>query len=423
LSGLAIAAVGQPMASRDAFESRIAGLIAQMTIEEKVSLLGGTGFDTRPIPRLGIPSLRMTDGPLGVRTGRATAFPASIALAATWDTALVRQVGAALGRETKAKGKNVLLAPCVNIHRNFESFGEDPYVAARMSVAYIEGVQSEGVAATVKHFAVNNQENEREWVDARVSERALREIYLPAFEASVVEADVLAVMNSYNRVNGPYTTESVHLNLDILKGEWGFQGLLMSDWGATHSVAPAANGGLDLEMPFGRHFGDSLLAAVREGAVPVRIIDDHVTRILRVALKDEIIRGAADADTSVILGSEHQRLNRLAATRGIVLLKNHGAVLPLDRSAITSLAVIGPSHRRGREFDGQPDLCRLPVGGHPQHRAERRRDVRAGRQARRRPRADRPCPVDAGRGSDGPGMEGGVLREHDPFRHACLHAR
>lgn len=346
---VSVTAAGQPMSQNVKLEKRIADLLAKLTLEEKVSLMGGTGFDTRVIPRLGIPSLRMTDGPLGVRTGRATAFPASIALAASWDTALVRQVGAALGRETKAKDKNVLLAPCVNIHRvphggrNFESFGEDPFVAARMAVAYIQGVQSEGVVATVKHFAVNNQERERDFVDVRVSERALREIYLPAFEASVLEADVLAVMNSYNRLNGPYTTESRHLNLDILKNGWGFRGLLMSDWGATHSVAPAANGGLDLEMPFGRHFGDSLLAAVRAGQVAVSVIDDHVARILRLALSDNLYQGSPKGDTAVVMSREHQRLNREAATRGIVLLKNTGEILPLDRSKVRSLAVIGPN--------------------------------------------------------------------------------
>jgi beta-glucosidase len=346
---LSIAAVGQPWASALEREKLIADLLSRLTLEEKVSLMGGTGFDTKAIPRLGIPTLRMTDGPLGVRTGRATAFPASIALAASWDTALVRRVGEALGREAKAKDKNVLLAPCVNIHRvphggrNFESFGEDPFMAARMAVAYIRGVQSEGVAATVKHFAVNNQELERETVDARVSERALREIYLPAFEASVREADVMAVMNSYNRLNGPYTTESAHLNLDILKNGWGFRGLLMSDWGATHAVAPAANAGLDLEMPTGRHFGDSLLQAVRSGEVQESTIDDHVSRILRLALDNRIDQASPKADAGVITSRAHQALNREAAAKGIVLLKNEGSILPLDRSSLRSLAVIGPN--------------------------------------------------------------------------------
>ncbi|MEK6650018.1 MAG: glycoside hydrolase family 3 protein, partial [Bacteroidota bacterium] len=330
-------------------EKRIATTISRMTLEEKVALLGGTGFDTRPLPQYGIPSLRMTDGPVGVRTGRATAFPASIAMAASWDTALIRRLGGALGRETKAKDKNVLLGPCVNIHRvphggrNFESFGEDPFLAARMAVSYIRGVQSEGVAATVKHFAVNNQEHERDFVDARVSERALREIYLPTFEASVREADVLTVMNAYNRLNGPYCTENVHLNIDILREEWGFTGLLMSDWGATHSVAPAANGGLDLEMPFGAHFGDSLLAAVRKGSVRESVIDDHVARILRVALREGLYQGTPKADTTVLAGALHRELNRQTAREGIVLLKNDRTILPFNRSNLSSLAVIGPN--------------------------------------------------------------------------------
>ncbi len=212
-----------------------------------------------------------------------------------------------------------------------------------MAVSYIRGVQSEGVVATVKHFAVNNQERERETVDARVSERALREIYLPSFEASVREADVLAVMNSYNRLNGPYTTENAYLNLEILKGEWGFRGVLMSDWGATHSVAPAAINGLDLEMPTGKHFGDSLLAGVKAGSVPASVIDEHITRILRVALDNRIYQGSPKADTTVLMSREHQLLNREASARGIVLLKNDEAVLPVDRSGLKSLAVIGPN--------------------------------------------------------------------------------
>ncbi len=346
---VSVYAVGQRTITSANLDARVADIVAKLTLEEKVSLMGGAGFDTKPIPRLGIPSLRMTDGPVGVRTGRATAFPSSIALAASWDTALVRQVGEALGREAKSQDKNVLLAPCVNIHRvphggrNFESFGEDPYVAARMAVAYIKGVQSVGVAATVKHFAVNNQENERDFVDARVSERALREIYLPSFEASVTEAGVLAVMNSYNRINGPYATENAHLNLNILKNGWGFRGLLMSDWGATHSVASAANGGLDLEMPHGEHFGDSLLTAVRAGNVQESVVNEHVTRILRVALWDGLYQGSPKADTSVLTSAAHRDLNRKAAGEGMVLLKNEGSILPLDRSAVRTIAVLGPN--------------------------------------------------------------------------------
>ncbi len=195
-------------------EQRVETWLAQLTLQEKLALVSGTGFDTVGVPRLGIPTLRMTDGPVGVRAGQSTAFPASVALAATFDPALIERVGGALGREAKAKGKNVLLGPCVNIHRaphggrNFESFGEDPYLAGRAAVAYIRGVQREGVVATVKHFAANNQETDRHTINVVVDERALHEIYFPAFEAAVKEAGVQAVMCSYNKLNGPWACEN-----------------------------------------------------------------------------------------------------------------------------------------------------------------------------------------------------------------------
>src|SRR5512140_2809201 len=239
--------------------SRVESWLGELTLDEKLSLLGGTGFDTVGVARLGIPRLTMTDGPIGIREVKATQFPAGVLLAATFDPPLVEKVGRALAREAKANGKNVLLAPCVNIvrtpfgGRNFESFGEDPYLAARTAVAYIRGVQDEGVIATVKHYAANNQEFERMTISVELDERALHEIYLPAFEASVKEAHVWAVMGSYNRLNGTYACEHPYLLHDILRTRWGFQGLVMSDWGATHSGAPALEAGLDLEMPKAEH--------------------------------------------------------------------------------------------------------------------------------------------------------------------------
>ena len=189
----------------DQTEKRITDLISRMTLHEKISLLGGTGFETKPIARLGIPSLNMTDGPVGVRWDTSTAFPVSIAMAATWNPELIGKVGGALAREAKAKGRYLLLGPCVNINRvphggrNFESFGEDPYLAARMAVAYVKGVQAEKVAASTKHFAANNQEWERTTINARVDERALHEIYFPAFKAAVQEAGTWTTMSAYNK--------------------------------------------------------------------------------------------------------------------------------------------------------------------------------------------------------------------------------
>ena len=204
----------------------------------------------------------MTDGPVGVRTGAATAWPVSINMAASWDTNLIQRYGVALAEEVKAKGKNCILGPCVGIHRfplngrNFESFGEDPFLSGRMAVSYIQGVQSQNVIATVKHFACNDQEWQRNRADSVVDERTLREIHLPAFEAAVTEGKVRAVMSAYNLVNGQHCSENKHLLTDILKGDWGFQGIVMSDWVSVYSAVAAANNGLDLEMPRPVWFGE-----------------------------------------------------------------------------------------------------------------------------------------------------------------------
>ncbi len=339
-------------------DKRVQDLLQRMRPEEKVDLLGGTGFDTKPVERLGIPSFRMTDGPVGVRGKKSTAFPSGIAMAATWDTTLIRRIGVAIGEEAIGNGRNTLLGPCVNIQRvpqggrNFESYGEDPFLAARLAVGFIEGVQSTGVVATVKHFAVNNQETERTKVNVKVSERALREIYLPAFEASVREAGVLAVMDAYNKVNGPYCTANRHLNIDVLRKEWGFRGVLMSDWGATHDAVEAAERGLDLEMPTGKFLNRSLLGLVKQGKVTQAAIDDKVSRLLWTMMTAGFFDRPRKSDLSLVDNPGHRALNREAARNGIVLLKNEGELLPLDREKLRSIAVIGPNAATARVGGG-----------------------------------------------------------------------
>ena len=297
------------------------------------------------IPRLGIPELALTDGPAGVRHGPGTAFPAPVALAATWDRALAQQYGAALGAETKAKGQNVLLGPMVNIvrvpegGRNFETFSEDPYLTAQMAVAEIRGIQSQGVLAQVKHYAANNQEKQRHTVSADVDERTLREIYLPAFEAAVKDGMAGSVMAAYNKVNAVYASENAHLLRDILKGEWGFEGFVVSDWGATHSTLDAANNGLDIEMPGGDFFGDKLLAAVKAGQVNQSIVDDKVRRILRIMMRFGLFERPAKSGPIDYAGQA--QVARRVAQAGVVLLKNEGNLLPLDLTRIRSIALIG----------------------------------------------------------------------------------
>jgi beta-glucosidase len=330
-------------------------LIKRMTLEEKLNLLGGTGFATKPIERLGIPELKMSDGPLGVRWDKSTAFPAGIAMAATWDTSLIHQVGAALGRELKEHGRDVLLGPCVNIARIpqggrvFESFGEDPYLASRMAVSYIEGVQSEGVGATVKHFASYNQEYQRMFVNVEISKRALNEIYLPAFKAAVEEAGVLCVMSAYNKVNGKYCSENDYLLKPKLKDKWGFKGLVMSDWGAVHSSIPTAQGGLDLEMPTGIYLNPgSLMTSVKNGTVKEETINDKVKRILTVMFKLGLFDNSKEkkssgfGDSSLISSEQNKKIAYKASLESITLLKNENNILPIKKDKIKSVAVIGP---------------------------------------------------------------------------------
>ncbi len=342
-------------------EERVDDLLKRLTIDEKLDLLGGTGFETKEIKRLGIPSLNMSDGPLGVRWDESTAFPAGIALAASWQPELAERVGRDIADEVKAHGRHVILGPCVNIARipqggrNFESYGEDPYLTSRFAVDYIKGVQDNGVAATVKHFACNNQEFERMFVDVKVDERTLHEIYLPAFKAAVEEGKVLAVMSAYNKVNEHFASENDHLLLDILKKDWNFRGLVMSDWGAVHSSVPTANSGLDVEMPKGKYLNKNKLSeAIKNGEVSQTKIDDKIKRLLRVMFKIGLFdNGIGEGKINT---QEHRRTAFEAARNGIVLLKNENNILPIDENNIKSIAVIGPNAANARTGGGGSSL-------------------------------------------------------------------
>jgi beta-glucosidase len=381
-------------------EQRVADLLSRMTLEEKATMLSGSGWmESAPIERLGIPAIKMADGPMGVRSwagssaitsanGAAakvltTSFPSGVAMAATWDTDLVQREGQAIAQEVKALGRDMILGPTVNINRvplwgrNFEGYGEDPYLAARLGVAYIKGVQGEGVIPSVKHFAVNNEEFERHRIDAHTDERTLNEIYLPPFKAAVEEANVWTVMSAYNKLNGVHCAESTALLTDVLKKEFDFKGFVVSDWGSTYSTAPTVNAGMDLEMPGGARMkewisfpstqaagngagwltADKVLAEVKAGHIAEATLDENVSRILRVifesGLFDHPHAGGGEVDTPA------QRAVALqGATEGIVLLKNAGSVLPLDATKIHSIAVIGPNAAVARTGGGGSSLVR-----------------------------------------------------------------
>jgi beta-glucosidase len=365
--------------------ARIERLLEELTLDEKIDLVHGTtdpkgeavGY-VPPVERLDIPALRMVDGPLGVRLpdGSSTAFPASISLASTWDPTLAREQGTAMGREVRAHGQNVLLGPGTNLirapncGRNFEYYSEDPQLSAAFAAEVVAGIQSEDVIATVKHYVANNQEKNRYDVSADVSERALREIYLPSFRAAVEEADAGSVMTSYNRVNGTHMSDHRRLLTDVLKDEFGFDGFVMSDWYGVESTAGAARAGLDLEMPGqsadkealaetldvevdpddirfpdtlpdmneGGFFDEPLREAVESGEIDESVVDEKVHRILgtmdRFGLFDD------SEDDGALDTPEHRDLAREIAVEGTVLLRNDGA-LPLSEDA--SLAVLGPN--------------------------------------------------------------------------------
>jgi beta-glucosidase len=342
-------------------ESRAAAILKRMTLEEKIDYLGGSdNFYVRAVPRLGLPALRMADGPLGVRNyGPSTSYAAGIALAASWDVGLAQRVGAMIGRDARARGVHFMLGPAVNIYRapmcgrNFEYLGEDPFLAGRIAVGYIAGMQAQGVSATVKHFLGNNSELDRHHTSSDIDERTMREIYLPAFEAAVKEAHVGAIMSAYNLVNGVHMTQHDALNNGLVKKEWGFDGVIMSDWDATYDGVAAANGGLDLEMPSGKFLNRAtLLPAIQQGKVAVATIDDKVRRILRKAIQFGWLDREQNDPDWPLYAAEGRALALETARASLVLLKNQGDLLPLDKAKIRSLAVIGP--------DAYPAV---PVGG------------------------------------------------------------
>ncbi len=333
-------------------EKRVESLLMSMTPEEKIDYIGGTkGFYIMGIPRLGLPEIKLTDGPVGThKDGKSTAYPAGVLTAATWDTALVYRLGKELGRDSRARGVHVLLAPGINIlrapmgGRNFEYFSEDPFLTARIGVAYVKGLQDEKVVATVKHFAANNQEWDRNNVSSDIDERTLQEIYLPAFKATVQEAKAGSIMNSYNLVNGVHATQNNHLNNEILKRDWKFDGFVMSDWASTYDGVAAANGGLDLEMPRARFMTrTNLLQAVEKGLVQQQVIDDKVRRMLRIIFRFGFYDNVQLDSTIPKDNPAGAQVALELARGGVVLMKNENKVLPLNAATIKNIAVIGPN--------------------------------------------------------------------------------
>ncbi len=348
----------------------VEALADSLTLEEQVALLAGADFwHTVAIERVGIPSMRVSDGPVGARGTRFGGGPSSIAvpcstlLAATWDPVLVQRVGELLGREARSKGARVLLAPTVNLHRtpiggrNFECMSEDPYLTARVAVAYVRGVQSQGVASCIKHFVGNDTEFERNSIDSRIDERTMRELYLVPFESAVKEAGVLAVMTSYNRINGPWAADSAALINGVLRGEWGFDGLVMSDWFGLHSTVEALAAGLDLEMPGPtRHRGAQLVAAVRDGSAAAAGVRRAAVNVMRLMDRIGAFDDGAPGPETTRDSPDDVALARTAAAHGMVLLRNESMsgkpALPLDLAALQRVAVIGPNAAVGQVLGG-----------------------------------------------------------------------
>src|SRR6202161_1480555 len=335
----------------DDVEQRVEAILSTIPLEQKIDVLGAQDdFYIRAYPDLGLPRLRMADGPIGVRHGGpATTMAGGISLAASWDPALAAEEGTQIARDARAKGVHFMLGPAFNIYRapmngrNFEYMGEDPYLAGQIAVGYIQGMQSQGVSATAKHFMGNNSEVDRHNTDSIIDEPTMREIYLPAFKAAVKQGHVRSAMDSYNLTNGSHMTQNGYLNNEVLKKEWGFDGILMSDWTSTYDAVGAANGGLDLEMPSGKFMNrEKLLPAIQQGQVSVATIDDKVRRILRVAMQF----GWLDHEQTDLAISRYNRegdqVALQAAREGAVLLKNDGNLLPLNKDAVKSILVVGP---------------------------------------------------------------------------------
>lgn len=360
-------------------EKRIEKLIKKMTLEEKVGLLhGNSKFYVAGVERLGIPEWNLSDGPHGVRAeinrhdwayagwtnDSASYFPTGTAFAAAWNPELAYRRGEVLGEEARWRKKDVLLGPGVNIirsplcGRNFEYMSEDPYMNSVLAVAYIKGLQSRDVACSVKHFAVNNQETNRTTVDVECSERALREIYLPAFKAAVQEGGALTVMAAYNKFCGEFCAENNYLVRKILRNEWGFDGVYVTDWGAAHSTVPSMEAGLDLEMGTlidkyeDWYYANPLIEAVKSGKIPMSLVDEKVGDVLRVMIKTNVLDPKKRFGPGSMNTKEHQQATYDAAAEAIVLLKNQNNLLPLDFSSIKSLAVIGDNATRKHSNGG-----------------------------------------------------------------------
>ncbi|MFW6035622.1 MAG: glycoside hydrolase family 3 C-terminal domain-containing protein [Halothermotrichaceae bacterium] len=332
--------------------------ILKMTLEEKAALCSGANFwKTKEIGSVNIPSIMMADGPHGLRvvdesTGMgnsrpATCFPTASALASSWDRELIGKIGKALAAECKDQGVDILLGPGVNIKRtplcgrNFEYFSEDPYLAGELAVSYVDNVQKKGVGTSLKHYAANNQEHKRFYVNSIIDERTLREIYLPAFEKIVKECQPWTVMCAYNRINGIFGSENQYLLTDILREEWGFEGLVVSDWGAVHNRVKGITAGLDLEMPGTSPLNDQkLIDAVKTGQLSEKVLDKTCERILKIVFKVVEETKKAD-DKNHVNYQENHTLARKAAAESMVLLKNEDNILPLDTDDIDTLAVIG----------------------------------------------------------------------------------
>lgn len=377
LVALAFLAIGTTQAQKaltkeDIQEQKIQSLIKKMTIQEKVGMLhANSKFYVSGVKRLGIPEWALSDGPHGVRAeinrhdwayagwtnDSSTCFPPGTALAASWNPKLAFERGIVLGEEARFRKKDVLLGPGVNIirsplcGRNFEYMSEDPMLISAMAVPYIKALQSKDMAASVKHWVANNQEDHRTSVDVSVSERALREIYLPAFKASIVEGGSLTVMAAYNKLRGDWCSENEYLNRQILRKEYGFKGVLMTDWDAAHSTVKAALAGLDLEMGTEKkdykdwYFADPLIQAVKDGKVPMSVLDEKVANVLRVMIKTKMLGDKTRAKGAMNTPA-HQKAAYNSAAEAAVLLQNNGNLLPLDFGKMKSVAVIGDNATR-----------------------------------------------------------------------------
>ncbi len=331
-------------------ENRVESILQKMTLEEKIDAISGVnGFDVRGLERLGIPLLKTADSGFGVRRdSRANSMVGGIALAATWNIKLAGETGLQIGRDARSRGVHYSLGPGVNIYRsplngrNFEYLGEDPYLGSRLVVPFIKNLQSQGVSATVKHFIGNNSEFWRNTSDSVIDERTMREIYLPIFEAAVKEGKTGSVMSSYNLVNGKYMSANSEIVNGILKGDWKFQGVFMSDWGAAHDTLGTVNGGLDLEMPSGAFMNrQTILPLIKSGAVKESAIDDKVRRLLRTAIRFGWLDRPQEDLSIPRLNQQGREVTLQAARESIVLLKNQGNLLPLGKQK--NIAVIGPN--------------------------------------------------------------------------------